>query len=395
MRGKTTKLLSALCLACFLALGFGGAHAAGPYAGLDQMKPVTLKFNTYMTSKHAAYEVLNPFFKDVEKASKGKIKFRIYAGGLLLKAQESLRGVSDGTCDAALITTTYHSSFLPNINLLGDILLLTDDAAATAAASTEFLLLRDQYFGEELKKNNIIMFGGFYATNPYPTLTGKPIRTFAEIKGKKIRTAGAAWVRLAKGLDVTSVTIPISEAYEGLQRGTIDGVWGTVEFLRSYNLWDVAKYVTDYPTGCYCGSCAMTFNRDSWNKLPKVAKQIILDHMAFIPAGITLISYGAREDQTKAEAQTSKHGVKFIEPDASLKKAFDDYKKGEVQRAVDWAFDKRKIDKAFSKKVFDDFVSTYKKWKDISEKQIKGDAKKFTQILDNEVYSKVRKEYVK
>ena len=126
-------------------------------------------------------------------------------------------------------------------------LLLTDNATAACGAATEMLLLRPQFFNKELKKNNVIMLGGFYATNPYMTISTQPIKTYEDLKGKKIRTAGAAWVRLAKALDVTSVTLPISETYEGLQRGTIDGVWGTTEFLRSYSLWDVAKYVTEYP----------------------------------------------------------------------------------------------------------------------------------------------------
>lgn len=391
MRRRKSSLLILTAIALIAALSLtvsSGISFAKTYPGLDEMKPVTIKFNTYMSSKHAAYLTLTPFFKKIEAASKGKIKFKVYAGGLLLKAKESLRGLSQGTCDAALITTTYFSSFLPKINLLGDVLLLTDDATAASGAATEMLLLRPQFFKEELAKNNIIMLGGFYATNPYMTMSNKPIQTYDELKGKKIRAAGAAWVRLAKSLGVTAVTLPISETYEALQRGTIEGVWGTAEFLRSYSLWDVAKYVTTYPTGCYCGSCAMTFNLKFWKKLPKPAKDLLLDHMASVPAGITLVSYGAREEETIKNAP--KHGVKFIKPESSFVAKMDEFKKGILERASKWAHDKRGLDEEFAKAVIKDYIKTYAKWKKLSQNVVKKDLGKFKEVLTAEVYQKLK-----
>ena len=376
-----------------LGPGVRAALASEKYPGLKEMKPIEIIFSAYVPPAHTVFETLNPYFKRIEELSAGKIKFKTYAGGVLMKAQESLRAVSAGTVPCALITTTYFTSFIPKVNLIGDILLITEDASATCGSTTELLLSYPDFFEDELKKNNVYMLGGLYSTNPYPTISNKPIRTLADMKGKKIRTAGAAWVRLANALSVTSVSIPITEGFEGLQRGTIDGVWGAVEFLRSYNLWDVAKYVTDYPTGCYCGTCALVFNRDFWDKLPRPVKQIILEDMAFVPAGITLISYGSVEEKTREAAP--KHGVQFLQAAPDLKKAMDDFKTGEVERAAEWASKNRRLDKQTCLTIFRKFEELYKKWKKLSDETIKGDVRKLTEILDKEVYQSVKARYIK
>ena len=376
-----------------LGYGMGRAAASEKYPGLSQMKPVEITFSAYVPSAHTVFETLNPYFKKVEDLSGGKVKFKTFAGGVLMKAQETLRALTAGTVPCALVTTTYFTSFIPRVNLIGDILLLTDDASATCGATTELLLSYPDFFEDELKKNNVYMLGGLYSTNPYITICNKPLRTLEDFKGKKIRTAGAAWVRLANALGVTSVSIPITEGFEGLQRGTIDGVWGAAEFLRSYNLWDVAKYVNDYPTGCYCGTCALTFNRDFWNQLPKPAREIIMDEMAFVPAGVTLISYGSVEEKTRAEAP--KRGVQFIQPDPELKKTIDEFKAGEVERAADWASKNRRLDRQVCLDILRKFEELYKKWQKISKEAVKEDVHKLTAVMNKEIYEAAKAKYAK
>jgi hypothetical protein len=115
--------------------------------------------------------------------------------------------------------------------------------------------------------------------------------------------------------------------------------------------------------------------------------------MAFVPAGITLISYGAREAKTKATAPD--RGVKFIKPAADLKKAIDDFKSGEVERAAEWASQKRGLDKEEAKTILNTYLQIYKKWKPISEETIKGDPDKLIEALEEKVYKAVKAKYVK
>jgi hypothetical protein len=137
----------------------------------------------------------------------------------------------------------------------------------------------------------------------------------------------------------------------------------------------------------------LVFNRDFWNNLPKPAKQIILEEIAFVPAGITLISYGSVEEKTRKEAP--KHGVQFLQAEPDLKKAMDEFKAGEVERAAEWASTKRGLDKQACLTILRKFEELYRKWKKLSAETIKGDVGKLTEMLDKEVYQSVKARYIK
>ena len=56
----------------------------------------------------------------------------------------------------------------------------------------------------------------------------KPVRTMEDLKGLKLRTAGA-WLEISKSLGAASVTTPGPETYPMLERGAIDATeWGTL-----------------------------------------------------------------------------------------------------------------------------------------------------------------------
>ena len=71
----------------------------------------------------------------------------------------------------------------------------------------------------------------------------KPVRTMADLKGLKIRTAGA-WLEIAKGMGAAPVTMPGGEVYTSLERGTIDATeWGTLYENITPGFHKIAKYV--------------------------------------------------------------------------------------------------------------------------------------------------------
>jgi TRAP-type C4-dicarboxylate transport system substrate-binding protein len=319
----------------------------------------------------------------VEKASGGKIKTRVFAGGLLLGFKETLRGLKDGVADTAHLVISYEPSFLPTLNMITDMLMLNDDAVAACGATCEILCLHRDFFEEEERKNGVVLFG-CYGTYPYVMMSPKPIRSLNDLKGKKVRTGGPTWVRMCDYLGVVPVAISASEAFEALQRGTLDIVWGPLDYLYSFKLWDVAKYVTVYPIGGFNGTDTPTFSQLFWDKLPKVGKRIFIDHYRMVPARTTIDGYWYREAETKKQAQEK--GVKFIEPDADLKKAIDEFKKKDIDGVVDFAFKNRKVPREKAQQIRDTYVNLYKKWDKISKEVVKEKRDKFEEMLYKEIY---------
>lgn len=95
--------------------------------------------------------------------------------------------------------------------------------------------------------------GEFPGTKPLALWTSEPnimimrnkvIRTPADLKGLKVRVAGATAADVAKALGATPVQMPISQVYNAMQTGLIDGVITGVSTLRDFKLDEVADSLT-------------------------------------------------------------------------------------------------------------------------------------------------------
>jgi TRAP-type transport system periplasmic protein len=65
--------------------------------------------------------------------------------------------------------------------------------------------------------------------------SNKPINKFADLIGQQIRCTGLD-VDLIKALGATPVAKPVTEGYEPLQRGVVDGELGDFTSLMSHKL---------------------------------------------------------------------------------------------------------------------------------------------------------------
>lgn len=95
--------------------------------------------------------------------------------------------------------------------------------------------------------------GEFPATKALALWTSEPavfimkekvIRTPADLKGLKIRVAGATAGEVASAMGATPVQMPISQVYNSLQTGLIDGVITGASTLSDFKLDEVAASVT-------------------------------------------------------------------------------------------------------------------------------------------------------
>lgn len=93
----------------------------------------------------------------------------------------------------------------------------------------------------------------FPGTKPLALWTSEPnifimrnkiIRTPADLAGLKVRVAGATAAEVATALGATPVQMPISQVYNAMQTGLIDGVITGASTLRDFKLDEVADALT-------------------------------------------------------------------------------------------------------------------------------------------------------
>lgn len=93
------------------------------------------------------------------------------------------------------------------------------------------------------------------------------IRTPDDLKGLKIRVAGATAADVASALGATPVQMPITQVYNALQTGLIDGVFTGASTLSDFKLDEVAN---SYTLGANLGRLVFwaVLNEAKYNSLP-------------------------------------------------------------------------------------------------------------------------------
>jgi TRAP-type C4-dicarboxylate transport system substrate-binding protein len=127
---------------------------------------------------------------------------------------------------------------------------------------------------EEFKKFNQRAFWS-QATGSQRVLAKRAVRTLDDFKGLKIR-ATAQMAVLYKKLEATPVFIPMTEAYEGLMRGTSDSVSAGLLHMESIRFHEVCKHLLMLEGIGVNNAGFGTVNLDRWRSLPPDLQDIVV-----------------------------------------------------------------------------------------------------------------------
>jgi TRAP-type C4-dicarboxylate transport system substrate-binding protein len=331
----------------------------------------------YLTS-HA----LPAGFKLIEEETKGAVKWKAIAGAQIADCKATFAAVKDDLMQAGLAIPTYVPNLLPSNAMVYSTVIPGDDVVAAAGAGSETLLLNCPSCLEEYKKLNAIPL------SPYPGAASvfactKPVKTVADLKGKRVRATGAA-VELVKLAGGTPVSITLPDTVSILQRGGIDCTYGVPEWLKSYSLGEVAKYVVDYPLGVLSPVVAFLMRRDTFHKLTPAQKVVHLKAAARIAAVHSIGNFVVKNEESYKYA-VEKMGVQKIAVGKDFDELMAKYKAGERERNI-------RVAKGFGVKdpgaILDAHARNVEKWQKLS-KDIGRDPAKLEAALWREVYSKL------
>jgi len=167
---------------------------------------------------------------------------------------------------------------------------------------------RDEQFG-------VVSMPMFIRTAEAFLHSRKAVRTLDDLKGLKLRTAGA-WLEISKGLGAAPVTMPGAEVYTSLERGAIDATeWGTLYENISAGFHKIAKYVIIPGVHQPVAPFEVMFNKDAWSKLSDRDKALIE-----LAAKIVTFESWTRIGQEDAKALDfyKKQGNEIIELDEAV-----------------------------------------------------------------------------
>lgn len=254
--------------------------------------------------------------EEVAKASGGKITITVHSGQSLIKNPEIKRSIQTGLVPAG----EFFMSNLGPENPLYEIDAIPFFASGYPEAKALWEVSKAPISGLFAKQGLHLLY-----SVPWPSqafFTKEPVKSLADLKGKKMRTYNAQTARLAQLLGVVPTTVQATEIPQAFSTGIIDLMFTSTPTGVTTRSWEYTKFF--YDTGAWVPKNVVLVNEAAFKKLPADVQKAMLDQSAIAEKRGWQWSEQENDDR---RADLGKNGLK-IEPitpqfKAELKKIGD------------------------------------------------------------------------
>lgn len=258
-------------------------------------KPLRLRYATENSTAawfHPNYYL--KWAKKVETVTEGRVKIKIYPAGSLGHIPAFYDMVQNSITDLAFGVQNVNSGQFP-LTEIANLPFLPYPSGEIASEILWKLYEKFPAIQNEYKGLKLLQLG---MTEQYQILTvDKPITKLADMKGVKIRVAGAAAAGATSLLGATPVGIRMGELYVAMEKGIIDGV--AIPGEPVLGQIPVEK-ITDVVQGNFwTASFWVAINEKKWNKISTEDQKAIWEACSGLE-GTKMI--GRAFDQARAEA---------------------------------------------------------------------------------------------
>ncbi|MFA5580592.1 MAG: hypothetical protein WDA25_01415 [Paracoccaceae bacterium] len=364
----TIAKTSALALTTALVGALAAPVSANPfegkvYEGVEDLPNIRLTMSEWGPSESATGRSIQEMVEWISEVSQDKIKVDVIWNGALMTPPEHAAGIGSGLADFGNIAPIYTPTDFP----VGDWITSFGNLArggapfgimAMTGAQWEFNLTNEQYLAE-LRDRGLEPIHGSTST-AYSMLCTKPLTTLADFRGARTRTTGNTYSEQVQALGMVPVPVQLNETYEALSRGIIDcAVLFTTGYI-DYSLIDIPgdKYYVNLEFPGVNGSL-MAFNKDRWDDLPEVAKEIFYDSQVVRNEG----NYRTELSRLRELADLVENDPRIhaVQPDAEVVEALRAKQDEQLANLV--ANAPRGVDDAQA--IYDEYMALTEKWRAI------------------------------
>jgi TRAP-type C4-dicarboxylate transport system substrate-binding protein len=212
-----------------------------------------------------------------------KINWKEAYAGSLLKPTTVLEGTRDGITDIGFEPTIFHPDKLPLEQVSFMVPFSTSDVELVGKTIEKLHQTIPEYKAQYDKYNVVRIAGSSY--DSYELMSTSPVKTFADLQGKKIATAGAAlqWLR---GTPAAPVQSNMMLYYNSAKTGVIDGFIIFPSAVKGMKYPEAAPNLTITGFGAQYAA-ALLVNKNVWNKLSPELQKILRE---------TAMEWGAKAD---------------------------------------------------------------------------------------------------
>lgn len=322
-----------------------------------------------------------PFVDYLAEESGGRLNATILGPEVVSLAQMK-DALQTQVAQIGLILPLYFPADFPNIGLAVEIALVGQEPMAMAAALSEYIVSCAEC-QRELKKFGIVYLGTS-STAVYHLLTTKPVRSLADLKGLRLRSGGAPWSRWAENFGAVPVSLPISETFEAISQGTIDGTMATYGDLLSFRLVELVSHVTDLPLGTFHAAWTFSMGSAAWAGLDAEDRAAVTS--AANRSNFEVTERWANELTSLARAAAAEAGIESIEPPADMVLASNAFAARDAQTVGELSAERFGLSETEAK--VNRVLALIEKWNAIV-REVDGDPQAVAARVQKEIWSKV------
>jgi len=273
--------------------------AAGPAAAVDlKIATIAPEGSTWMTDMRSAAA-------EIAERTDGRVNIKLYGGGVMGDDKKVLRKIRIGQLHGGVFTANSMEQYYPDLNIYGLPLLFETEE------EVEYIRERiDPKLKAGLEEAGFVSFG-FSGGGFARFLSNTPVRSVADLEGKKVWVPEGDQIsyRAMEALDLSPVTLPVTDVLTGLQTGLIDIVASPPVAVLVLQWHTKVNYLTELPLLYTMGYLAI--DKRAFSRLSEADQAIVDEVMTRVYRNFDRIN---RADNQEALAALGNTGVDFVDP---------------------------------------------------------------------------------
>ena len=303
MKRSAKRLFVATLVILVVLSGITGVSCRRASGGASAVAHLRIAGN--FPADHSSSRAMEIFKEKVTEYSQGAVTVDLFPGAQLGGAMENVDQLRSGTIFATYPSIAFFTRTVPELEALSLPFVFTTREQAFGVIDGEVGKLID----EKLADSNLMALGYFELGFRHTTNNIRPIRALEDFRGLRIRLQpNEVHMDSFRALGANPISMDISELYQALQQGVIDGQENPYSNMLVRNFDEVQRFMTN--TSHFYDLIIVAANKSAFDRLNSAQQQAI--NRAMVDAVAWQRAEAAAEDDTSLEALISR-GMQFNE----------------------------------------------------------------------------------
>ena len=211
--------------------------------------------------------------KLIEKATDGRIKFRIFPASQLGGVQEMVDGIKMGSIAIGHHDFASLATIAPDVAVFNAPFIFRDGAHALRATDPKTSKALQKINEELVKEGGIRIIGRLYRGTRNIS-SNFPVKTPADLTGKPFRAVPVPlWVSMVKGFTAIPTPVEVSELPTALMTGLVVGQENPLTMIKSNKIYEVQSHIS--MTGHMHSVLTVFVNDEYWQGMKQEDREVI------------------------------------------------------------------------------------------------------------------------